>query len=117
LHELNSTNPLQHNPLEPIILNERLKRVQADADKQREERSTAEHRCEDLDNQNSQLRADLELAVKERDLQKYRERNLNIKSFAFWVSRQGYAQVEEGIKYRENLREWAALEERRLAQV
>jgi hypothetical protein len=59
---------------------------QADAEKQREERGEAEKRCEQLDSQNSQLRADLELAV------------------------------EEGIKYRESLREWAMLEERRLAQ-
>ena len=86
LHELDSANPIRNNPLEPVILAERLARAQKDADKQREERGAAEKRCEELQQQNDLLRADLALAV------------------------------EEGIKYRETLREWAEIEEKRLAQ-
>ena len=86
LHELNAANPTRNNPLEPVILAERLARAQKDAESQREERGAAEKRCEQLQQQNELLRADLALAV------------------------------GEGIKYREALREWAEIEEQRLAQ-
>ena len=86
LHELNAANPTRNNPLEPVILAERLARAQKDAESQREERGAAEKRCEELQQQNELLRADLALAV------------------------------GEGIKYREALREWAEIEEQRLAQ-
>jgi hypothetical protein len=86
LHELNAANPTRNNPLEPVILAERLARAQKDAESQREERGAAEKRCEELQQQNELLRADLALAV------------------------------GEGIKYREALREWADIEEQRLAQ-
>ena len=85
LHELNAANPTRNNPLEPVILAERLARAQKDADSQREERGAAEKRCEELQQQNELLRDDLALAVR------------------------------EGIKYREALREWAEIEEQRLA--
>ena len=65
LHEFDSAHPIRNNPLEGIILNERLKRVQADADKQREELVDTEARCGQLEEQNVQLRADLQMAVEE----------------------------------------------------
>ena len=65
LHELDSAHPIRNNPLESIILNERLKRAQADAEKQRDERVDVESRCQQLEEQNAQLRADLEMAVEE----------------------------------------------------
>lgn len=87
LHELHGENSRRAYPLEHIILAERLKRAEADSEKERDEHAQVMERCELLENQNDQLRADLALAV------------------------------EEGMKYRDNLREWAELEERRsLAQ-
>jgi hypothetical protein len=86
LHELDPDNPIRNSPLQPIILTERLRRSEKDAETQRQERAAAEARCEQLELQNDQLRADLGLAV------------------------------EEGIKYRESLREWAELEEKRMEQ-
>ena len=87
LHEIDAgRDALRDNSLQTMIMAERLKRSEADAIAQREGRLEAEARSVQMEEQNNLLRADLAVAV------------------------------EEGIKYRESLRDWAALEERRSVQ-
>eukprot|EP00960_Hanusia_phi_P067750 766691-Hanusia_phi.AAC.12 len=75
----------RHNTLQFLELVERLRRQQQIVEKANEEILNLTERCHTLEAQNLQLRSDLELAL------------------------------SEGMKYRDSLREWAELEERRIS--